>query len=477
MILDSYIGNVCGRCVFFVKNKVKSFDISKWSSFAPVKDLTTGSVLKRIGLFAIPMVLGNLFQQLYNIVDSIIIGNYLGKQALAAVGASFPLIFILISLVIGFGAGASILVSQYFGAKKIDDVKRTIETLYIVLFSSAILISIAGYFLVDDLFRLINLPEDVLPFASTYLKIFLFGMFFFFGFNGTSAILRGIGDSKTPLYFLILSTLFNIVFDLLFVVVFKWGIASVAYATILSQAGAFITAILYLNRTHPVVTLHFFKLRFKKEIFKKILKVGLPSGLQNTIVAVGIFALIWIVNAFGTDVIAAYTIAMRIEALASMPAMSFGVALAAFVGQNVGAGKIDRVYRGVYATMALTVSISVIISTIALLFPDFLISVFTNDATVIAIGVSYLKTVAWFFFIFSILFVYNGALRGAGDVVVPMFITLIALWLVRIPASYFLSLRAGYVGIWYGSPIGWFVGMSLSLSYFYTGRWKRKKLV
>ncbi len=245
----------------------------------------------------------------------------------------------------------------------------------------------------------------------------------------------------------------------------------------MSQAGAFFTAIFYLNRTHPVVTLHFFKLRFKKEIFKKILKVGLPSGLQNTIVAIGIFALIWIVNAFGTDVIAAYTIAMRIEALASMPAMSFGLALAAFVGQNVGAGKLDRVYRGVYATMALTLSISLLITLVALLFPDSLIGAFTKDTTVIAIGVSYLKTVAWFFFFFSILFVYNGALRGAGDVIVPMFVTLIALWFVRIPASYFLSLRAGYTGIWYGSPIGWFTGMSLSLGYFYTGRWKRKKLV
>jgi putative MATE family efflux protein len=442
-----------------------------------MKDLTTGSVIKRISLFAIPMVLGNFFQQLYNIVDSIIIGNYLGKASLAAVGASFPIIFILISVVMGFGSGASVLISQFYGAKKMNSVKLTIETLYIVLITSAIVISIIGYFFIDSLFVLINLPSDVIPLASKYLKVFLLGLVFFFGFNGTTSILRGLGDSKTPLYFLILATFFNIIFDWFFVVVFKWGIASVAWGTIMAQAGAFITAILYLNRTHTVVKLYLLKLRFDLEIFKKILKVGLPSGLQTLIVAIGIFALIWIINSFGTDVIAAYTIAMRIEALASLPAMSFGVALAAFVGQNVGANKLDRVYKGVNSTLYLTLSISIFISLISILFSHTLIAAFTKDPMVIEVGVSYLKIVPYFFVLFSVLFVYNGALRGAGDMIIPMFITLTALWIVRIPAAYFLSFDFGYIGVWYSSPAGWFVGMSLSMGYFYLGRWKKKKLV
>ena len=423
------------------------------------------------------MVLGNLFQQLYNIVDSIIIGNYLGKEALAAVGASFPVIFILVSMVIGFGSGASALIAQYYGAKKFDEVKLTIETLYVVMFVSAIGVSIASYFFADDLFILINLPHEIIPYASSYLRTFLFGMIFFFGFNATTSVLRGLGDSKTPLFFLVIATFFNIGFDLLFVVVFKWGISSVALASVMAQAGAFITAILYLNRTNELVKLYFFKLQFNFDYFKKILKVGLPTGLQQLVVATGIFALIWIVNRFGTDVIAAYTIAMRIEALASMPAMSFGVAISAFVGQNIGANKLDRVYQGMWATFVLTSSISLLITVISLLFPETLIGAFTDDAEVIMIGVSYLKTVSYFFFIFSILFIFNGALRGAGDVTIPMFVTFVALWVVRIPLSYYLSLDYGYIGIWYSSPIGWAVGMSLAAIYFWTGRWKRKKLV
>ena len=236
-----------------------------------MKDLTTGKESKLIWQFATPMLLGNVFQQMYNIVDSIIIGNFIGKQALAAVGASFPIIFALISLVIGFGIGATIMIAQYFGAKQIDKVKRTIDTLYIFLFFASIVMSVLGILFSGAIFSLIQLPEDVIPEARLYLNIYLSGLIFFFGFTGTSAILRGLGDSKTPLYFLIISTVANIFFDLLFVIVFKWGIAGVAVATILSQGGAFLAAVIYLNKTHKIVRISIFNLVFDKKIFKIIL--------------------------------------------------------------------------------------------------------------------------------------------------------------------------------------------------------------
>jgi len=442
-----------------------------------MKDLTTGKESKLIFQFVAPMLLGNVFQQMYNIVDSIIIGNYIGKQALAAVGASFPIIFALISMVIGFATGATIIIAQYFGAKKMEQVKRTIDTLYIVLFAASIVLSGLGILFSESIFRLIQLPEDVMPDAVLYMNIYISGLIFFFGFNGTAAILRGLGDSKTPLYFLVVATITNVIFDLLFVIVFKWGIAGVAVATIISQGGAFVTAILYLNKTHDIVKLSVLKLKFDKTIFRQSLKIGLPSGFQQTFVALGMIAIVWIVNLFGTDVIAAFSIAMRIDSMAAMPAMNFSAALATFVGQNLGANKPERVKSGLVATFVMTSVISVVITAMALLFSKGLMGIFTDDANVIAIGTSYLVIVSSFYMLFSTMFVLNGVMRGAGDTLIPMFITLIALWFVRIPLSYFLSQHWGETGIWWAMPIGWFLGMFLSYIYYLTGRWKSKIVV
>ncbi|MCD4746428.1 MAG: MATE family efflux transporter [Bacteroidales bacterium] len=442
-----------------------------------MKNLSEGKESRLIFQFAMPMLLGNVFQQLYNIVDSIIIGNYLGKEALAAVGASFPIMFILISLVIGFAIGSTIIIAQYFGAKDINNVKRTIDTLFIVLFFASIILSVIGISFSEDIFKLVGLPEDVLPQAKTYLNIYLSGLIFFFGFNGISAVLRGLGDSKTPLYFLIFSTIMNILLDLLFVIVFKWGIAGVSIATIISQGTVFIIAIIYLNKTHKIIKLSFLNLKYDKEIFYKSLKIGLPSGFQQTFVGLGMLALIWIVNMFGTNTIAAYTVAMRINLLATMPAMNFAAALSTFVGHNLGANKPERVYAGLKATLLMTSIISITVTAIAILFAKELMGLFTSDKDVIEIGVSYLIIVSSFYLIFSTMFIVNGVLRGAGDTLIPMFITLFALWIIRIPLSYFLSQKIGVTGIWWSIPIGWFVGMTCSFLYFLSGKWKTKTVV
>jgi putative MATE family efflux protein len=423
------------------------------------------------------MLLGNVFQQLYTIVNSIIIGNYVGKSALAAVGASFPIIFLLISLVIGIGIGFSVIISQFYGAKKIDEVKKTIDTMYIFLFVTSIILSFLGIIFSEDVLRLTRLPQELMPQAVTYLKVYLLGMIFFFGFNGTSAALRGLGDSKTPLYFLIIANITNICLDLLLIGVFKLGVEGAAISTIISQAGAFFTMIWYLNKYNDIVKLKIHKLQFDKAIFNKSIKIGLPTGLQQTFVSLGMVALNFIVNPFGTDTIAAYSIAGRIDSFAALPAMNFAAALSSFVGQNLGANKPERVKHGLISTLFMTSIVSVMVSLIALIFGRSLIHLFTPDLNVIEIGYQYLVIVSSFYIIFSTMFIIGGVMRGAGDTLIPMFITLFALWVIRIPLAFIMAPKYGVIGIWWAIPIAWGIGMFFSYMYYLTGRWKKKVIV
>ncbi|GAP43311.1 putative efflux protein, MATE family [Lentimicrobium saccharophilum] len=440
-------------------------------------DLTTGRPAGLILRFATPMLLGNVFQQLYNVTDSIIVGRFLGKEALAAVGASFPLIFMLVSFIIGIASGSTIIIAQYFGAKDMAKVRRSMDTMYIFLFFASLLVGILGIAFSEPIFRLIRLPEEVIPQAALYMQVYFTGILFFFGFNGTSAVLRGLGDSKTPLYFLIISTLTNIVFDLLFVVVFKWGIAGAAMATVLSQAGAFVTLVIYLNKKHPLINLSWRKLAWDREVFRESIRIGVPTGFQQTFVSLGMLALLRIVNDFGTDTVAAYSVAGRIDGLASLPAMNFGQALSTYTGQNIGARKINRVGEGLRATLRMSSVVAVVTSLIIMIFREPLMTLFTSDPEVIQIGARYLLIVGGFYVLFSSMFVIGGVMRGAGDTIVPMFITLLSLWLFRIPLAAILSRSIGVDGIWWAIPIAWFMGMTLSFLYYRTGKWKTKTVV
>ena len=442
-----------------------------------MKDLTQGKPSRLILQFATPMLIGNVFQQLYNVVDSIIVGNFLGKEALAAVGASFPLLFMLISFVIGIATGSTIIISQYFGAKDLKSVRRAIDTLWIFLFFASLAITIIGIVFSEKIFRLIQLPEDVIPQAVLYFNVYMGGIVLFFGFSATSAILRGLGDSKTPLYFLVIATIANIFLDLLFIVVFKWGIAGAAIATIISQGGAFITAVIYLNRTHDVFNLSWRKIVFDRFIFKKSLKIGLPSGFQSTFVSLGMLALFRIVNDFGTDTVAAYSVALRIDSLASLAAMNFGAALSTYVGQNLGAKKPERVFAGLMATLKLSSIVSLAVTLVVILFRHQLMGMFTSEPEVIRIGAEYLFIVCSFYVVFSAMFVIGGLLRGAGATLIPMFITLFALWVVRIPASWWLSRELGAAGIWWAIPLGWAIGAGFSWIYYLTGSWRKKVVI
>ena len=444
-----------------------------------MKDLSYGNETKLIFKFAIPMLIGNVFQQLYNVVDAVIVGKFIGKVALAAVGTSFPIIFMLISFIIGITMGFTVVVSQYFGAKDLTQVKKTINTLYIFLFFASLSISIIGIAFSGVVFRLVKLSPEAIPQAKLFLNIFLGGIVFLFGFNGTSAILRGLGDSKTPLYFLIISVVVNIILDILFIVVFHWGVGAVAIATIISVAGAFITLVIYLNHYHKVVKFSFADLKFDKEIFRKCIKIGLPTGFQQTFVALGMLALYGIVNRFGIDTNAAFSVAGRIDNFAAMPAMSFAIALSTFVGQNLGANKPERVKRGFITTLIMSNIITVITSLIAVFFGKFLMKMFTDDPQVIEIGAKYLIIVGATYVLFSSMFVVGSVMRGAGDTLIPMFITLFALWIIRIPLAYLLSQPTwlGVNGIWWSIPLGWLTGLTLSFLYYSTGKWKTKVIV
>ena len=442
-----------------------------------MKDLTTGNTGKQIFKFALPMLLGNIFQQLYNVVDTIVVGKGLGENALAAVGANFPYIFVLISFVVGIAMGATVVISQFYGAKQIDNVKKAIDTLYIFMFFAAIFLTLFGRWFSDYIFKLIDLPDDISVEAVNYFNVYALGFIFFFGFQGTSAVLRGLGDSKTPFYFLIFSTLTNILLDVWFVFGMGMGIKSVAAATVIAQGLAFIAIVFYLNKYHSFLDFNPFKMKFDKNIFLKSMKIGLPAGFQQTFVSIGFLALYRIVNSFGTATIAAYAVAMRIDAFAALPAMNFSAALSTFTGQNIGACKMERVKEGLKVTLKMTLIVALTVTTLELLFAEPLLKLFTNEQQVIAIGKQYIYVVAPFYFIFTAMFVLMGLLRGAGDTLFTMFMSLIALWIIRIPVSYWLSLKIGSVGIWWGIPIAWTVGSIIAFSYYFKGRWKKKALV
>lgn len=442
-----------------------------------MKDLTTGNIPSQIFKFALPMLLGNVFQQLYNVVDSIIVGNQLGDGALSAVGASFPVMFALISLVIGVATGSSIVISQYFGAKDTAKVKQSIFTMYMIVLVSSVFLSVIGITFSESIFRLIDLPEAIIPDASLYLDIIMGGIIMMFGMSTTNSILRGLGDSKTPLYFLIVASILNIGFDLLFVMVFEWGIAGVAIATVLAQGLTFIGALVYLFATHDLFKGKFSEFSFNFDIFIKSIKIGLPSGLQHMFVAVGMVAIYQIVNQYDTFVIDAYSAAGRIDSFAIMPAMSFAMALTVFVGQNIGANKIERVKKGLLSTLVMTAVISLVFTFVAVVFGRFLMNMFTPNQQVIDSGYEYLVIVSAFYLVFAVMFSLNAVYRGAGDTLVPMFITLLALWLVRIPISWYLSGEMGPVGIWWGIPLAWLAGLTLSVIYYFTGLWKKHSVV
>nr|WP_222150158.1 MATE family efflux transporter [Clostridioides difficile] len=424
-----------------------------------------------------PMLIGSLFQQLYNTADSIIVGRFIGKEAMAAVSGANPIMFLLVAALMGVSLGFSILVSQFYGSGDLKKVKATIDTTYILLFIGSILISILGIVFGGPMLKLMNTPESIFAQSKLYLTIIFSGILFSAGYNSVSAILRGLGDSVTPLYFLIIATILNIVLDLTFIVVLRMGVEGVALATIMAQAVSFIISIIYLNKRHEVLKFKIKGIVYDNKIFKDGLRLGLPSGVQQMLFSIGNMALQFLVNSYGTSAMAAFGAGLRIENFISLPIMNLGSAVSTFVAQNIGAGENERVKKGIRESIKMTLVLAVTVIALILLFRENLIALFNTDKDVIKIGSSYLFIIGPFFLFIGTSFVLSSAMKGAGDSMFALISSIVSLWLGRLPASYMLSKFFGTDGIWMGIPFGWTLGLIVTVIYYKKGHWKTKAIV
>lgn len=440
-------------------------------------DLTEGKVWKVIIRFALPLLIGNLLQQFYNITDSIIVGQFLGKEALAAVSASFFIYYFIISFVIGVGSGTTVVISQLFGAKQYQKVQLAFSSFFIFMLVGGVILSITGIIFAEPVFRLTNTPEEVIPQAVAYFRIYIGGTFLFVTFNSVISILRGVGESVRPMLFILITTALNIALDLLFILVFKWGIEGAARATVISQGIGMCIALAYVNNTHPLLSIKKQDMLFDWKLFKESLKIGLPTSVQQCAIALGLIALLGIVNSFGTNTLTAYGAAGKIDTIITQAILTLSGALAAFCGQNIGAGKLDRVKKGVRFTMYTNIFLGLLTFAAVYLFGDEMMRVFTKDADVVAIGKEYLLIIGGFFIVHGALNVYNGALRGAGDTLFPMLTSLVCLWLIRIPLAYYLSSWLGRSGIWWAIGISITIGLIVTFVYYKMGFWKRRCII
>ena len=440
-------------------------------------DLTKGTTWKVIVRFALPLLVGNILQQLYNVTDSVIVGQLLGKEALAAVSASFFIYYFIISLVIGIGSGTSVVISQFFGAGEYGKVQRAFSSFFIFMLVAGVALSIAGIIFAEPVFRLTNTPEDVIPGAVAYFRIYIGGTFMFVTFSSIISILRGVGESFRPMIFIFITTALNVALDLLFIAVFGWGIEGAAQATVVAQGIGMCIALGYVNNTHPLLSVKKKDLVFDWRLFREGLRIGLPTSVQQCAIALGLIALLGIVNSFGTDTLTAYGAAGKIDAIITQAILTLSGALAAFTGQNIGAHRLDRVREGLRFTFGVNILFSALTFAAVCFFGEGMMRAFTSDPSVIAIGREYLLIIGGFFVVHGGLNVFNGALRGAGDTVFTMTVSLVCLWIIRIPLAYRLSAWFGRQGIWWAIGISIAIGLLVTYVYYKTGLWKRKCVV
>lgn len=440
-------------------------------------DLTRGPVWKVIIHFALPLLIGNILQQLYNLTDSVIVGQFLGKEALAAVSASFFIYYFIISLVIGIGSGTSVVVSQFFGAKQYEKVQRAFSSFFIFMLIAGVLLSIGGIIFAETIFKITQTPVEVIPEAVAYFRIYIGGTFLFVTFNSIISILRGVGESVRPMIFILITTLLNIALDILFIVVCGWGIEGAARATVIAQGIGMCIALGYVNNTHPLLSIQKKDMLFDLKLFKESLKIGLPTSIQQCAIALGLITLLGIVNSFGTDTLTAYGAAGKIDTLITQAILTLSGALAAFCGQNIGAKRFDRVKKGVRFTLQISLLFGLLMFAAVYFWGESMMRAFTDDPNVIKIGKEYLVIVGGFFVVHGALNVYNGALRGAGDTFFTMMSSLVCLWLIRIPLAYQFSKWMGRTGIWWGIGISIGIGLLVTYLYYRTGYWKKKGVV
>ena len=438
-----------------------------------ITDMTQGNPLKHILLFSVPLLIGNIFQQLYNIADLVIVGRTLGVEPFAAVGAVSPLFFLIVFVLVGLTNGFAVVTGQRYGAKDFQGVKNSVVVSTILCVVITLIYTIICSMFMDPILHWMNVPENIYQNAYWYVEIIVLGLLSTTIYNMLASIIRALGDSKTPLYFLIAASIANIILALIFIQVFHMGVPGSAVAVILSQVIAIILCLIFVKYKFPI--LHLKKtdwmIKFDKDFYDSAyehLRVGIPMAIQFSIIGIGIIIIQSVCNTFGSNVIAAVTAALRIEQIATMPMMSFGVALAAYVAQNFGARKFKRIRLGIIKTSTINVVLSIVMAFVMRFWGTNIIGAFIGTATkdIIDIAHQYLLISTIFYFFLGQIFIYRNALQGMGETLFPL-LACIAELLVRSFAAVYLAVKFGYIGMFYSGPIAWVSASSiLFLGYF-----------
>ena len=451
--------------------------------FAPA-DMTVGTPWKSIVAFSIPMLIGNIAQQLYNTVDSIVVGRYVGDNALAAVGSASPLLNLLLVLFIGISVGAGIMVSQYFGAKLREELSRTIGCCITLTALASVLIMVCTPPLLRPMLKMLNTPDSIIDWCNSYLIIMMIGIAGMAYYNILSGILRGMGDSVSALVYLLVATVLNIVLDLLFVAGFNMGVSGVALATVIAQAVSAVLCLFKLMRMSDTFDFGLSYLKLKKKYAFTIVRLGLPSGMTQAILSSAMIIVQSLTNSFGEMLIAANVIIMRVDGFAMMPNFSFGTAMTTYAGQNVGAGKYDRVTKGAKQGTAIAMGVSTVITLTILIFGKYLMGIFTETAELVDLSMRMMRILAVGYIAMAVTQSLSGVMRGAGDTMTPMWISLTTTIVIRVPLAYGISYLTRTAELPYGRKecifisllVSWLMGAILTTIFYRKGKWKEKAI-
>ena len=443
-----------------------------------IKDMTTGSPTKTLWLFTLPMLLSVMFQQVYNIADSMIAGQYIGEDALAAVGASYPITMIFMAVAIGSNIGSSVVISQLFGAKKFKEMKTAITTTFIASVVISLVLTILGITFCAPMMQLIQTPGNIFQDAKLYLQIYLAGMTFLFLYNICTGVFNALGDSRTPLYFLIGSSIGNIILDLVFVIVFKWGIAGVAWATFIAQGVACVLSTITLVIRIKQIQMEGEVTYFSWEALNKISQIAIPSILQQSFISIGNLLLQGLINSYGSAVIAGYSSAIKLNTFAITSFTTLGNGVSSFTAQNIGASKKERVKKGFKSGYLMAVMVVIPFFMAYFFFGSVMLGLFMKEESqqALAIGKVFLQIVSPFYIIISAKLIADGVLRGAGAMHYFMISTFTDL-ILRVGLSFILAYFWGTTGIWSSWPIGWTIAMFLSCGFYKAGVWEKQSSI
>lgn len=437
--------------------------------------MTEGSIWKQILRFSIPLILGNLFQQLYNTVDSIIVGNYIGSGALAAVGSSGSLINLLLAFCIGASAGAGVIIAQYYGAGDAQGMKKAVHTTLAISVVSGAVMTIVGIAVTPVVLRWMGTPEEVFPQSVLYMRIFFGGILFSVIYNFAAGILNAVGNSKKALQYLMIAAGSNVVLDWVFVVVFHMGVEGVALATDISQFLSFIFIIRFMMKSQEMYKVFPREIRLDMKMAAKIIKVGIPTGIQNMVISFSNVVIQSSVNSFGPTLMAAFAAYVKIDGFNIMPVMSFSMAATTFTGQNVGAKKYHRVKRGMWVSMGMGIAYTAVTTVLLLNYGSQIMRVFVSDTEVISLGVYILRFFCPFYFILAIMHILAGTVRGTGKTLPPMFIIIFSLCIYRVIwINITIPVFHDMKWIFMAYPISWAIGAVLMVLYAWKAKWMPK---